>query len=117
MPLESWAATKHQSLGQVLSSLIESDPAIQSRLLKAKMRGKIVGWPLATFNPRLPIIANRVALIGDAAGLINPISGEGSQGKEFNTPCEARAGARRHCSTPFPATPCQFSDCRHSPCV
>jgi geranylgeranyl reductase family protein len=79
MPLESWAATKHQSLGQVLSSLIESDPAIQSRLLKAKMRGKIVGWPLATFNPRLPIIANRVALIGDAAGLINPISGEGIQ--------------------------------------
>jgi len=38
-----------------------------------------VGWPLATFNPRLPIIANRVALIGDAAGLINPLSGEGIQ--------------------------------------
>jgi hypothetical protein len=43
------------------------------------MRGKIVGWPLATFNPHLPIIANRVALIGDAAGLINPLSGEGIQ--------------------------------------
>jgi len=30
-------------------------------------------------NPRLPIVANRVALIGDAAGLINPLSGEGIQ--------------------------------------
>lgn len=43
------------------------------------MRDKIVGWPLAIFNPTLPIIADRVALIGDAAGLINPLSGEGIQ--------------------------------------
>jgi geranylgeranyl reductase family protein len=78
MLLEAWSAT-NQKLSQLLTELIESDPAIRVRLGKAKMRGKIVGWPLATFNPQLPIIANRVALLGDAAGLINPISGEGIQ--------------------------------------
>ncbi|HEX8800145.1 MAG TPA: hypothetical protein VF772_16115, partial [Terriglobales bacterium] len=79
MPLEAWTATKHQQLGKVLSNLIESDRAIHSRLAKARMCNKIAGWPLTIFNPRLPIIANRVALIGDAAGLINPLSGEGIQ--------------------------------------
>jgi flavin-dependent dehydrogenase len=59
--------------------MVKSDPAIHSRLAKARIRDKIVGWPLVTFNPRLPVIANRVALIGDAAGLINPLSGEGIQ--------------------------------------
>ena len=79
MPLEAWTATKHRQLSQVLAHLIASDPAIHSRLAKAKIRDKIAGWPLIVFNPRLPIIANRVALIGDAAGLINPLSGEGIQ--------------------------------------
>jgi flavin-dependent dehydrogenase len=43
------------------------------------MSGKIVGWPLATFNPYLPIVTDRIALLGDAAGLINPLNGEGIQ--------------------------------------
>jgi len=79
MPLESWTATKHQQMGEVLRNMIEFDSAIHSRLAHAKVRDKIVGWPLVTYNPRLPIVANRVVLIGDAAGLINPLSGEGIQ--------------------------------------
>ena len=78
MLLEAWSPTKQQ-LAQLLARLIASDPALSFRLTKTKMYGKIVGWPLATFNPQLPIIANRVALIGDAAGLINPLTGEGIQ--------------------------------------
>lgn len=76
--LEAWKP-KQEHLGQLIGQMIESDPAIRLRLAGAKMRDRIVGWPLAIFNPRLPIIANRVALIGDAAGLINPLSGEGIQ--------------------------------------
>lgn len=68
-----------QHLPRFLANIIRSDPAIRFRLGNAKMRGKIVGWPLATFNPHLPIVADRVALIGDAAGLINPLNGEGIQ--------------------------------------
>ena len=76
--LEAWPSSRQQ-LGQLFADLIACDPAIRQRLAHATMRGKAVGWPLTTFNPRLPIIANRVALIGDAAGLINPLNGEGIQ--------------------------------------
>jgi menaquinone-9 beta-reductase len=79
IPLETWTATKHQQLGKLFADYIESNPAMRCRLAKAKMRGKIAGWPLTTFNSRTPAIGNRVVLIGDAAGLINPLSGEGIQ--------------------------------------
>ena len=76
--LETWPPTKYQ-LSQLLTDVINSDPAIRFRLSTARMQGKIVGWPLATFNPNLAMIGDRVALIGDAAGLINPLNGEGIQ--------------------------------------
>ena len=79
MPLEACTGSNQQQLSQLLAQLVRSDSAIRDRLAKARMRGKIVGWPLSTFNPRLPIIGERVALVGDAAGLINPLSGEGIQ--------------------------------------
>jgi menaquinone-9 beta-reductase len=78
MLVETWPPTKQQ-LGKLLLELIESDDAIRFRLSTAKLQGKIVGWPLVTFDPNLPIVANRVLLIGDAAGLINPLNGEGIQ--------------------------------------
>jgi hypothetical protein len=78
MLLEAWSPT-NQQLSQLLADLIDSDPALRVRLAKAKVRGRIVGWPLATFNPKLPVIANRVVLLGDAAGLIDPLNGEGIQ--------------------------------------
>ncbi|HEY9227672.1 MAG TPA: NAD(P)/FAD-dependent oxidoreductase [Gemmatimonadaceae bacterium] len=76
--LQSWQPTK-QPLAQLLARLIQSDPIVRSRLGNATIEGGIVGWPLATFNARLPLVADRVVLIGDAAGLIDPISGEGIQ--------------------------------------
>ena len=38
-----------------------------------------MGWPLITYNHRLPVVDDRVMLIGDAAGLIDPLNGEGIQ--------------------------------------
>jgi hypothetical protein len=43
------------------------------------LRGAIAGWPLATYSPNRPVISDRVLLVGDAAGLINPLNGEGIQ--------------------------------------
>ncbi len=63
----------------LLNRLIEKDAALAARLKGARLRGKIVGWPLITYNHRLPIVTDRVMLIGDAAGLINPLNGEGIQ--------------------------------------
>ena len=30
------------------------------------MRGKVLGHPLTTYNPRLPLIGDRMMLLGDA---------------------------------------------------
>jgi len=68
-----------QPLKALLLDLIAKDPALRNRLGTASMSGRIVGWPLTTYNPALPIVGERVLLVGDAAGLINPLNGEGIQ--------------------------------------
>ena len=66
-------------LQELLKDIIEKDPAFRYRVGKGVLRGKIVGWPLSTFNPDLQIVADRVLLVGDAAGFINSLNGEGIQ--------------------------------------
>jgi flavin-dependent dehydrogenase len=64
---------------RLLERLISEDPALRERLGKARLVGKVVGWPLNTYNRHMRIIGERVLLAGDAAGLINPLNGEGIQ--------------------------------------
>lgn len=78
MVLETIPLTSNH-LRELLLRLIKVDAALQRRLRNAMMVGRVVGWPLTTYNPRLPIVGDRVMLIGDAAGLINPLNGEGIQ--------------------------------------
>ena len=66
-------------LRDLLDRLIERDAALRERLGGATLEGKIVGWPLTTYNPTLPLVGDRLLLVGDAAGLINPLNGEGIQ--------------------------------------
>ena len=68
-----------RNLRDMLMRLIDEDAALRNRLRGARMRGKVLGHPLTTYNPRLPLIGDRVMLLGDAAGLINPLNGEGIQ--------------------------------------
>jgi menaquinone-9 beta-reductase len=67
------------ALKSLLQRLIDSDQALAQRLRHSRMIGKISGWPLTTYDHRLPIVWDRVMLTGDAAGLINPLNGEGIQ--------------------------------------
>jgi geranylgeranyl reductase family protein len=69
--------TEH--LRELLTKLIAQDAAMSRRMRNATPTSKIVGWPLSTYNPRLPVVGDRVLLVGDAAGLINPLNGEGIQ--------------------------------------
>jgi menaquinone-9 beta-reductase len=66
-------------LRDLLLALVREDRAIARRLGAARLDGKVVGWPLTTFDHRLPIVGDRMVLVGDAAGLINPLNGEGIQ--------------------------------------
>jgi len=68
-----------RNLRDMLHRLIAQDASLRGRLRGARMRGKVLGHPLTTYNPRLPLTGNRVMLLGDAAGLINPLNGEGIQ--------------------------------------
>lgn len=71
------ASSEH--LPSLLEKLIEDDPAFRERLEKAERVGKIAGWPLPTYSAATPLVDDRVVLTGDAAGLINPLNGEGIQ--------------------------------------
>ena len=68
-----------RNLRALLLALIDQDALLRHRLRGARLRGKILGCPLTTYNPRLPLAGDRVMLLGDAAGLINPLNGEGIQ--------------------------------------
>lgn len=66
-------------LRNLLLELVASDTALSARLDGARLRGKVVGWPLTTYDSRLALVEDRVMLVGDAAGFINPLNGEGIQ--------------------------------------
>jgi menaquinone-9 beta-reductase len=66
-------------LRDLLLALVARDSALSARLAGARLRGKVVGWPLTTYDARLPVVGERVLLTGDAAGFINPLNGEGIQ--------------------------------------
>lgn len=62
-----------------LIELVERDPALRERLGGATIEGRVLGWPLSTYNHRTPLVRDGLILVGDAAGLINPLNGEGIQ--------------------------------------
>lgn len=66
-------------LRDLLLHLIDTDPALRTRLGRARMVGRIVGWPIPTYDHRRPLVGRRRLLVGDAAGLVNPLNGEGIQ--------------------------------------
>jgi geranylgeranyl reductase family protein len=66
-------------LKELLNHLISNNVALSKRLKNAKLLGQIGGWPLTTYNPNQLLVDNRVMLVGDAAGLVNPLNGEGIQ--------------------------------------
>jgi geranylgeranyl reductase family protein len=66
-------------LRDLLARLVGRDEALRERLGGATLEGKVVGWPLTTYNPSLPVVGDGLVLVGDAAGLINSLNGEGIQ--------------------------------------
>jgi menaquinone-9 beta-reductase len=63
----------------LLHDQIINNKNLKARIGNGKMKGKICGWPLTFQSPSHEVVSDRVLLIGDAAGLINPLSGDGIQ--------------------------------------
>ncbi len=78
VPVETFPAYD-RTPAAILDQMMRGDAALSRRLNNGRMHGKITGWPLIIFNHEQPVVFDRVVLIGDAAGLINPLNGEGIQ--------------------------------------
>ena len=64
---------------ETIYRLINEDEGLKNRLKNATLKGDFESSPLYTYDPHLPIVGDRVMLVGEAAGLVNPINGEGIQ--------------------------------------
>ncbi|MBV8244959.1 MAG: geranylgeranyl reductase family protein [Candidatus Eremiobacteraeota bacterium] len=66
-------------LRSLLESMMRENSAVSTRLKDAQACSEFEAWPLATYDARLPVADGRVLLLGDAAGFIHPLTGEGIQ--------------------------------------
>lgn len=64
-------------LKKTLSELIERHPALRERFRDAELVDDVKGWGLPFGSVKRPISGERYCLIGDAASLIDPFTGEG----------------------------------------
>jgi len=65
------------NLKEVLQKIIENEPSVKERFANAIPLEEVRGYGLPLGSKKRPVSANRVILTGDAAGLIDPFTGEG----------------------------------------
>lgn len=63
----------------LLEKLIQNNPAMQERLKNARLVGEVEVKESNLFDSKVPLIGDRLMVIGLAAGLVNPYNGEGIQ--------------------------------------
>ncbi len=68
---------KKINLREVMLQAIEDNPTISHRFKHAVLDGKITGWGLPMTGTKIPVSGDHFLLIGDAASLIDPFTGEG----------------------------------------
>jgi flavin-dependent dehydrogenase len=68
---------KKINLKKEMLKAIESEPAIKARFEGATLESKIEGWGLPIGSKKRPISGENFMLLGDAAYLIDPFTGEG----------------------------------------
>ncbi len=64
---------------QLFENHLSNNPDLRRRIGDGFSESKIEGWPITFYDAKSPVIAGRLMLVGEAAGLINPLSGDGIQ--------------------------------------
>lgn len=75
--LSSEVSRKNINLKEKLKDIIENHPNIKERFKSAKALEEIQGFGLPIGSKKKPLSGNRFLLLGDAANLIDPFTGEG----------------------------------------
>jgi geranylgeranyl reductase family protein len=68
---------RNVNLKQLLPQFIKTNPYAQKRLSQARMAAPIRGYPLRSQMNRVIPVADNILVAGEAAGLVNPLNGEG----------------------------------------
>lgn len=75
--LSSQVSKKKVNLKKILAELLKNHPNLKDRFVNATALEKVKGFGLPLGSKKRKISGNRFLLLGDAAGLIDPFSGEG----------------------------------------
>jgi len=68
---------KRINLKKLMMSEIETRPHLRKRFTQAKIQGNIEGSGLPLGSVQRPVSGNRLMLCGDAASIVDPLTGEG----------------------------------------
>ncbi len=75
--LSKHVADKKLNLRQEMLAIIKDNPYLQERFANAEMIGRIEGFGLPLGSRKVAVSGHRFMLCGDAASLIDPLTGEG----------------------------------------
>ncbi|MFN4082482.1 MAG: NAD(P)/FAD-dependent oxidoreductase [Bacteroidia bacterium] len=75
--LSDTVSKKRINLKQDMLRAIQQNPNIKHRFANAQLQGKIMGWGLPLGSKQRKISGDNFLLVGDAASLIDPFTGEG----------------------------------------
>ena len=64
-------------LGKAMDAILKENPLFRERFANAKMVSPLKAWQLPFGSKKRKVHAENVLLVGDAAGLVDPFSGEG----------------------------------------
>ena len=70
-------SSRKVNLEKSLMEIIKTRPGIKERFEDAELDGKIVGFPLPLGSKRHQLSGDGYMLVGDAASLVDPLTGEG----------------------------------------
>ena len=75
--LSKTISARRVSLKKSLDAIIDTTPELSKRFARAERVGPVVGFGLPLGSRKVPVSGRRFLLTGDAASLIDPITGDG----------------------------------------
>ena len=83
-----------KKLRELLEEFLAHTPVVASRCRAAQQIGRVIGWPLPVSSARRPTVFDGAMLSGDAASLVDPLTGEGIYTALVSGRSAARAALR-----------------------